>query len=95
MVTLWLESTRSVFTVKVRLLEPAGTVTLDGTVAREVLLLERVTTVPPLGAGEPSVTVPMESSPPFTVPGLKVSEERLADGAGGVTVSVAVLLTPP
>jgi len=95
MVTLWLESTRSVFTVKVPLVEPAGTVTLDGTVAREVLLLERVTTVPPLGAGEPSVTVPMESSPPFTVPGFKVSEERLADGAGGVTVSVAVLLTPP
>jgi hypothetical protein len=55
MVTLTFESTRSVVTVKVRLVEPAGMVTLDGTDAREVLLLDRLTTAPPLGAGAVSV----------------------------------------
>jgi hypothetical protein len=44
--------------VKVALVAPAGTVTLAGTVATAVLLLDRVTTVPPDGAGLFNVTVP-------------------------------------
>jgi len=45
---------------------PSGTVTLAGTVATEVLLLLRFTTVPPAGAGAPSVTVPVEGDGPTT-----------------------------
>ena len=93
-VTLVFELTRCVETVNVRLVEPAETVTLESTVATEVLLLERLTTAPPLGAGALSVTVPIESSPPFTVEGLSVSDDRLPAGGGGVTVSAAVFVTP-
>jgi len=45
-----LELTAEVETVKVALDEPAGTVTLAGTVAADVLLEERVTAAPPDGA---------------------------------------------
>jgi hypothetical protein len=37
---------------------PAGIVMLAGTGATVLLLLERVTTAPPVGAADPSVTVP-------------------------------------
>jgi len=43
-------------------------VTLAGTVTREVLALERVTTVPPVGAGPFNVTVPVAGLPPGTLP---------------------------
>jgi len=45
--------------VKVALAAPAGTITLEGTVAA-ASLLETETTAPLLGAGELSVTVPVE-----------------------------------
>ena len=54
---------RWVLTVKVALVEPAGTVTLDGTVANAVLLLESATTAPPEGAGALNVTLPVEEFP--------------------------------
>jgi len=41
---------------------PAGTVVVDGTVATDGLLLERVTTKPPAGAGPEIVTVPVEGA---------------------------------
>src|SRR2546422_8606447 len=66
-----------VVTVKVALVAPAGTVTLDGTVATLVSLLERDTTASPLGAGTLSVTVPVEEFPPVTLDGLSVSDERV------------------
>src|SRR2546430_681090 len=71
--------TRDVFTLKVALVAPSGTVTLAGTVAA-ALLLERETRAPPLGAGPFSVTVPVEdpSGPPRTLVGVSVSEERMA-----------------
>jgi len=87
-------TTIDVFTVKVALVLPAGTVTLEGTLAAP-LLLESITCAPPAGAGPLSVTVPVEDcTPPTTLVGLKVSEATVGRG-GGVTVSEADVLTPP
>src|SRR5947208_15985288 len=78
--------TIDVFTVKFALLLPAGTVTLEGTLAA-ALLLESVTCAPPAGAGPLKVTVPVDDcTPPTTLVGFNVSEET-AGGDVGVTVS--------
>jgi hypothetical protein len=89
-VTLLEVATVFVVTVKVAVVFPEVTVTLTGTVATPVLLLERVTTVPADGAGPEIVTVPVEGDSPLTVVGFKVSE--LATGVW--IVSVVVRLTP-
>ena len=79
-----------VLTVKVALVLPAGTVTLDGTLAA-VSLLESITCAPPAGAAPLSVTVPVDDcAPPVTVEGFNASEETV----GGVTVSEADALEP-
>ncbi len=85
-----------VLTVKVALVAPAGTATLEGTLVAP-LLLESATCAPPAGAGPLSVTVPVEDcAPPITLVGYSVSEESEgAAGEAGVTVSEAVLVTPP
>ena len=86
--------TALVLTGKVALVAPAGTVTLDGTLAAP-LLLESVACAPPAGAAPLSVTVPVEDCvPPTTLVGFSVSEETVGS-AGGITVSVAVCVTPP
>ena len=84
--------TIDVFTVKVALVAPPGTVTLAGTLATEGLLLKREMTAPPLGAGALNVTLPVEdpSRPPTTIDGFRVSEATV--GSGALTVSVAGLL---
>jgi hypothetical protein len=84
-------STTEELTVKVALVLPPGTVTLNGTLAAP-LLLESITCAPPAGAGPLSVTVPVEDpkGPPTTLFGFKVSEVTV----GGVTVSEADLLEP-
>src|SRR5436189_6332328 len=87
MVTEVVVDTGLVLTVKVALVALPGTVTLAGTVATLVLLLERATTAPPLGAGALSVTVPVEELPPVTLVGLRLSDESV--GGAGVTVSEA------
>ena len=89
-------ATALVVTVKVALMAPAGTVTpLDGTLAAAILLLESVTWAPPAGAGPLKVTVPVEDcTPPTTLVGFSVNDER-GGGGEGVTVREAVLLTPP
>ena len=71
--------------VKVPVVVPPGTVTVDGTVAAE-LFDARETTNPPVGAAEVSVTVPVEFEPPETVVGDNV--RPCSDG--GFTVSSAV-----
>jgi hypothetical protein len=78
-VTLVEVVTDFVVTVKVAVVFPEVTVTLAGTVAAAVLLLERVTIVPVDGAGPEIVTVPVEGDNPLTVVGFKVRE--LATGA--------------
>jgi hypothetical protein len=94
MVTVVDAATAVVLTVNVAPVAPAGTVTLEGTLAAP-LSLASVTCAPPDGAGPLSVTVPVEDcAPPTTVVGFSVSEERVGS-ADGVTMSVAVLLTPP
>src|SRR6266446_2722611 len=86
--------TTDVFTRKVALVAPAGTVTLEGTLAA-LLLLESRTCAPPAGAGPLSVTVPVEDCvPPMTLVGFSAREETVGRG-GGVTVSIAVWVAPP
>ena len=75
--------------MKVAVLLPAGTVTLEGTLAA-ALLLESATGAPAVGAGSLSVTVPMDDCAPVTLLGFNVTE--VADGrrGAGVTGSVTV-----
>ena len=82
--------TPSVVTVNVAEVLPAGTVTLAGTVAAAVLLLESVTTAPPVGAAPFSVTVPVELFPPTTVVGLIDKVESCT----AFTVKVALAVAP-
>ena len=69
--------TALVLTVNVALLAPAAIVTLADTLAAP-LLLESSTCAPPVSAGPLSVTVPVEvCTPPVTLVGFSVSEERV------------------
>src|SRR5258708_7354596 len=68
--------TALVATVKVALVAPAATVTLDRGLAAVVVLLESVTAAPPDGAAAVNVTVPVDEFPPVTLVGFRVSEER-------------------
>ena len=79
-----------VVTVNVAVVAFAATVTLAGTCAAFVLLLERVTTAPPAGAGPFNVTVPVEGAPPTTEDGFTATELTTA----GVTAKVAVCVAP-
>ena len=65
----------------------ASTVIVAGTDAAEVLLLDSVTTAPPMGAGPLKVTVATEELPLITLVGFNPSEVNVA----GFTVSVVVL----
>ena len=77
--------------VNVALVLPLGIVTLAGTLAADELSLSETTT-PPLGAVPLNVTVPVEVVPPVTLVGFNESE--LNNSVDGVTVSVAVFVTP-
>ena len=90
---VWLE-TAVVATGNLALLAPAGTVTLAGTVATDVLLLDSVTTAPPLGAAPLSVTRPVDGTPPLTLVGLTVREVRVGAEVAAVTVSTALCWDP-
>jgi len=81
MLTVVDAATALVLTVNVALVAPAATVTLEGTVAAVVLLLESATCAPPEGAGPLKVTVPVEEFPPVTLVGFSETEERVTDAA--------------
>src|SRR5437016_12276724 len=93
MVTALVPYTTLFRSVKVALVALPGTVTLAGTLATPGLLLDRLTTAPPLGAGALSVTVPVEELPPVTLDGLRLSAESV--GGAGVTEGVAVTADAP
>jgi hypothetical protein len=78
----------------VALVAPAAIVTVAGTLAADVLLLESEMTAPPGGAPVESVTLPWELAPPVTLVGFTVTACRLAAGGTRVTVRVAVRLVP-
>ena len=84
--TVLFDVTVLVLTLNVAIVEPAETVTLAGTVATFVLLLDSVTTAPAAGAGPFNVTVPVEVVPPRTEVGFRETEVRVA----AVTVKFAV-----
>src|SRR5262245_26042089 len=80
---------------KLALTAPAATVTLAGTLATVALLLESATAAPPVGAAVVNVTVPVLAAPPTTLVGLTVTEDKLGAAGTGLTVNVAVRVTPP
>ena len=84
--------TALVVIVKVADVAPAATVTLAGTVPMVVDEDARVTTAPPVGAGDVNTTVPVTGTPPVTDVTTVVRVDKTA--AGGVTVMVAVPLDP-
>jgi hypothetical protein len=69
--------TAVVVTVKVAEVDPAATVTLDGTCAVAGVALVKVTMAPPLAAAAVNVTVPVEDDPPVTLEGLSVTEDNI------------------
>jgi hypothetical protein len=83
-------ATEFVATVKVAVVALPGTVTLAGTCAAAVLLLDSVTTVPLAGEGPFNVTVPVEEVAPMTEVGLRVIELSVA----AVTVKVPDFVAP-
>jgi hypothetical protein len=82
-----------VVTVKVLLVEPAGTVTLAGVDAADESA-DSETVAPPLGAAALRVTVPVEEPPPVTLVGLSDTAERVGPvELDGLIVSVALCVT--
>jgi len=67
--------TALVVMLNISLVDPAGTVTVRGTVAPPALLLDRETTAPPEGAGALSVTPPVVELPPVTVAAFRLSDD--------------------
>ena len=68
---------------------PAAMLTDDGTVA-VLLLLDNVTTTPPVGAAVPNETVPVDVFPPTPDAGLSVRDLT----TGGLMVRLAIWITP-
>src|SRR5206468_3233902 len=93
MVTEVVVDTGLVLTVKVALVALPGTVTLAGTVPTLVLLHERATTAPPLGAGPLSVPDPFATRRPAALVGLRLSDESV--GALPTTVNALGLVAVP
>lgn len=87
-----MDVTAEVVMVNDAVVAPAGTVTLAGTDATDVLLLASVTTVLLDGALD-KVTDPRELEPPATLLGLMVSDDRVI--AAELMVRVAFAVAPP
>jgi hypothetical protein len=89
MVTFVTLATELVVTENVAVVAPAETITLAGTWAAVVLLLDSATVAPPVGAAPLNVTVPFDEVPPVTLVGFRETEDK-DTVAAGFTVSVAV-----
>jgi hypothetical protein len=72
----------------VALADPCGTSTLLGTVATDVLLEDRPTVAPPVGAPAVSVTVPWTVFPPAMDAALRETDCRAGVVEGGVVGEV-------
>ena len=84
-----------VLTVKVVLVTPAGTVTLDGTLATEYAWsLDRLATVPPEGAGLINRMVPVTVRPPRTHAGESDTESGVEVDGWMVMLAVWVACEP-
>lgn len=83
-----------VVTVKPTAVVPEATVTLTGTLATAGLLLDNDTTAPAGGAPPDNNTNPDVLEPPATLAGLTVTLCKVGPAASGVTVSVALLVSP-
>ncbi|HZD32495.1 MAG TPA: hypothetical protein VE779_12640 [Candidatus Angelobacter sp.] len=90
MVTEAFAATPLVVTMNVAVVALAATVTLAGTWAAAVLLLDSMTTAPLAGAGPLSVTLPADEVPPITEVGLRLVVVRVA----AVTVKAAAFVAP-
>jgi hypothetical protein len=87
-VTYCADFTAECLTVKVALVAPVGIVTEEGTEAAAGSELVKVTTAPPVGAGEPILTFPVtavEEAPTKLVGDI---EKPVKEGASIVTVAV-------
>ena len=90
MTALVVALTAVVVTVKVAVDAPAATVTDEGKAAA-TLSLDRLTTTPPVGAGEPSVTVPVTFVPPLTAVGLTATA---VNTPAGTEMDLAISVLP-
>ena len=83
-------ATELVVIAKVAVVAFAATVTLAGTCAAAGLVLDRVTTAPPAGAGPLNAIVPVEVAPDGTDDGFRLMEVR----TGRVTVRLELWVVP-
>jgi hypothetical protein len=83
--------TAVVLIVKSTVLEPAGTVTLAGTIAEALLLV--IDTGNGAGAGPVRITTACDGEPPVTLAGNTLIACRLCGGGGAVNVRLAVFET--
>lgn len=90
-----LDWTATVVTVNEAKVWPAGTLTIPGAVAVE-LLVASVTVTPPAGAGELRKTVPVALVPPGTLVGLTETDCKSGGAFGsGARLMKNDLVTPP
>jgi len=83
--------TGDVLTKNVALVAPGGTVTVLGTRNKLLSLVERLTPVPPVGAGPVSFTAPLADVPPRIDEGLTLTDDNATGDSATMTERVAPL----
>ena len=92
-VTIVLVATGFVVMLKVAVVAPGATVTLAGTLAAVVLLLDSVTSAPTSGAVPVNVTVPLEAAPPMTLVGRIFTDNKIVAADVKLVFGTSVPLT--